>query len=141
LLNEVNRYDLKWRKILEINSKIYAFDLWIRNSIVWYDDTNNREKILELVVLNHLLALWYDVKVWNIWNLEIDFVAKKNNETKYIQVCYLLSNQKIIDREFWNLLKIKDNYEKIVLSLDDFITSGYMWVKHYNLIEYICTLN
>jgi predicted AAA+ superfamily ATPase len=137
LFNDVERFDLKGKKILEINSKVYAFDLWIRNSIVWFNLFDDIEKFLELVVLNQLLSDWYNVKVWNFWDKEIDFVATKNNEIKYFQVCYLLSNQKVIDREFWNLLEIKDNYEKIVLSLDDFPNSNYKWVKWINILEWL----
>jgi predicted AAA+ superfamily ATPase len=68
---------------------------------------------------------------------EVDFVAKKGTEIKYIQVCYLLSSQMVIDREFGNLLEIQDNYEKIVLSLDDVIEGDYKGIKHYNLIEWL----
>lgn len=137
LFNDIERYDLKWKKILEINSKIYAFDLWIRNAIAWFSPVSDIEKLLELVVLNHLLADGYDVKVGNMQDKEIDFIAKKDNEIKYIQVCYLLSSKDVVDREFWNLLAIKDNYEKIVLSLDDFVNSDYKWIKHYNILDWI----
>jgi len=137
LFNEIERFDLKWKKILEVNSKIYSFDLGIRNSVVWFNLVQDIEKFLEQVVLNHLLLNWYNVKVGVFDNKEIDFIAEKNGEKKYIQVCYLLSSEKVIEREFWNLLKIDDNYEKIVLSLDDFPSSDYKWIKHYNLIDYI----
>jgi predicted AAA+ superfamily ATPase len=95
------------------------------------------EKFLELIVLNYLLVQWYEVQIGNLGEKEIDFIAKKNNEVKYIQVCYLLSGQHILEREFWNLLEIKDNYEKIVLSLDDSISEEYQGIKHYNLIEWL----
>jgi len=137
LFSEIERYDLKWKKILEVNSKIYSFDLWIRNSVVWFNLVWDIEKFLELVVLNFLLSNWYKVNIWVLDNKEIDFVANKNWKIIYIQVCYLLSDKKVIDREFWNLLEIKDNYEKIVLSLDELPLSDYKWIRHYNLIDFI----
>jgi len=137
LFNEVERYDLKWKKILEINSKIYPFDLGIRNSVVWFDIVWDIEKFLELVVLNHLLLNWYKVTVWVSDDKEIDFIANKGWEKLYIQVTYLFSSKKVIEREFWNLLEIPDNYEKIVLSLDDLPTSDYKWIKHYNILDYL----
>lgn len=137
LFNETERYDLKWKKILEVNSKIYSFDLWIRNSVVWFDLLSDIEKFLELVILNHFLSNWYNVNVWILWDKEIDFVVEKKWIKKYIQVTYILSEQKVIDREFWNLLKIKDNYEKIVLSFDDFMWVNYEWIKHYNIIDFL----
>lgn len=44
--------------------------------------------------------------------MEIDFVAEKHGGRKYIQVCYSLGSEAAIEREFGNLEKIKDNYEK-----------------------------
>ena len=48
-------------------------------------------------------------------------MAEKNGIKKYLQVTYLLSTEEVKSREFGNLLSIPDNYEKIVLSMDDFI--------------------
>ena len=50
---------------------------------------------------------------------EIDFVVEKDGDKKYLQVTYLLSEE-AQKREFKNLIEIPDNYEKIVLTLDDF---------------------
>ncbi|MDP2115181.1 MAG: ATP-binding protein, partial [Bacteroidota bacterium] len=63
-------------------------------------------------------------------NLEIDFVAQKPEKTIYVQVCYILSEQKTIEREFGNLLLIKDNHQKIVVSLDDVKFSDYEGITH-----------
>jgi len=62
--------------------------------------------------------------------VEIDFVAQKPEKTMYLQVCYILNETKTIEREFGNLLLIKDNHEKIVVSLDDFKFSDYEGIKH-----------
>jgi len=48
-----------------------------------------------------------------------------------------LADETTRQREFGNLLEIKDNYEKIVLSMDDFISGDYLGIKHYNLIDYL----
>jgi predicted AAA+ superfamily ATPase len=71
-----------------------------------------------------------------MWELEIDFIAQKGKEKKYIQVAYIISDNEVFNREFWNLEKIKDNYEKIVLSLDD-ILIDYKWIKHINIWDYV----
>lgn len=55
-----------------------------------------------------------------IFNKEVDSVCTRNSEKIYIQVCYLLANEETIERKFGCLLKIPDNYEKIVLSMDEF---------------------
>ena len=117
IIRKVKRYDVKGKRMFEIGEKYYFEDLGIRNSIVGYR-TTEVHKYLENVVFNHLKANGYNVKVGQIGSKEIDFVAEKNNEKKYIQVCYLLDSEKTIAREFGNLNEIKDNFEKIVLSLD-----------------------
>jgi len=85
---------------------------------------------LENYVFTQLKRMGYKVSVGILNNLEIDFVAQKSEKTIYVQVCYLLSSQKVIDREFGNLLLIKDNHEKFVVSLDDLEFSNYEGIKH-----------
>ena len=68
---------------------------------------------------------------------EIDFIAEKNNKKAYFQVTYLLSSKKVIDREFGNLLKIKDNYLKYVISMDEYASGDFKGIKHLNLIDFL----
>lgn len=137
LINKVKRKEISWKKIFDINDKFYFSDLWIRNILVWWYRQTDIPNILENVVYLYFKSLGYSIYIWNIRTKEIDFIVEKNNDIKYIQVAYLLTDQATIDREFGNLLEIKDNYEKIVLSLDDFVSGDYKGIKHYNLIEYI----
>ncbi|MDR3169528.1 MAG: ATP-binding protein [Candidatus Peribacteria bacterium] len=69
--------------------------------------------------------------------MEIDFVAEKDNEKLYVQVCYLLATPDVVQREFGNLEKIKDNYKKIVVSLDTVFGNTYNGIQHLNLIEWL----
>jgi predicted AAA+ superfamily ATPase len=127
---------LKWKKVLEYNSKYYWTDVWLRN-IFGYDYSKDIANILENIVYNKLRQDAYQVYVWaNRW-LEIDFVAEKNWERIYIQVCYLLATPEVVDREFWNLEKIKDNYRKIVLSLDNVFWNTHNWIEHLNIIDWL----
>jgi len=135
IIHWVFRYDLKWKKILEWEKKYYLNDLAYNNffnssyDIWWW-------KKLENIVYNHLRQNWYKVYIWNIWDLEIDFVAEKWKEILYIQVAYLITDEDVFQREFWNLEKIKDNYTKIVLSLDDILTP-YNWILHQNIWKFL----
>jgi len=137
LINKVKRQEVIWKKIFEINDKFYFSDLWIRNTILWWYKQVDIAKILENIVFLHFKSLGYSIFVWKNKDKEIDFIVEKWNDKKYIQVTYLMINDETKQREFGNLLEIKDNYEKIVLSLDDFILWDYLWIKHYNLIDYI----
>ena len=66
---------------------------------------------------------------------EIDFIATKNGITKYFQVCYLLSDESVTQREFLPLQKLKDNREKYVLSLDDFSWGNTDGIKHLSILQ------
>ena len=135
IINEVSRYDIKWKKILEYVWKYYFSDVWIKNSYSFIF-AKDIWKILENLVYLKLLWEWYKIFVWeNNWN-EVDFVAEKNWEKIYIQVCYLLSWENVIKREFWNLLKIKDNYRKIVISMDESFWNTYDGVENINIIDF-----
>lgn len=137
LINKVKRQEVVGKKIFEINEKYYFSDIWLRNFILWWYKHSDIWKILENIVFLHFKSLGYSVFVWKNGNKEIDFIVEKWRDKKYIQVAYLLENEQTRQREFWNLLEIKDNYQKIVLSLDEFVEWDFLWIEHYNIIDYI----
>lgn len=136
LFYEIEKYDLKGKKILEGISKFYVNDLWIRHAIVWYAK-KDIEKLLENIVYLHLKINNFDIYVGKFYDKEIDFVAERNWEKLYIQVAYLIPNEKVINREIWNLLKIKDWRYKIVLSLDKIYKGKFEWIEIKNLIDWL----
>ena len=91
---------------------------------------------LENIVYNELLSRGYDVKVGNLENGEIDFVATRYEEKIYIQVAYILADEKVEEREFGAYRKIEDNYPKYVLTMDkfDFSRDG---IIHKNVIDWL----
>jgi len=68
---------------------------------------------------------------------EIDFVAKKDDKTVYIQVAYLISDEKTHNREFGNLLKIHDSYPKMVISMDELIGNNYKGIEHWSVRKFL----
>ncbi len=134
LINNCEKFDLAWKKVLKYNSKYYFNDLGIRNSI-YYNFNFDIWKLLENFVFNILIRNWYNVYVWEKKWLEIDFIAEKNWTKKYFQVAYLISSKEVYNREFWNLKQIKDNFDKIVLSLDDVSFNDKDWIKHFNIMN------
>lgn len=137
LINKVRRQEVIGKKIFEINDKFYFSDIGMRNTISWWYAQTDIAKILENIVFLHFKSLGYKTHIGKNKDKEIDFIVEKLGDIKYIQVSYLMIDESTREREFWNLLAIPDNYEKIVLSMDDFIQWNYKWVKHYNLIDYI----
>lgn len=119
LIHQVKRYDIEGKRIFEIGEKYYFENLGIRNAL-WGYRVQDLGKIMENVVYNHLIAYSYKVKVGVLGSAEIDFIAEKKGEKLYIQVALSLLEEKTITREFGNLLKIKDNYTKMVVTMDEF---------------------
>ena len=134
-INKVSRCDVVGKKIFEINEKYYFEDIGMRNSIISFKQ-RDIEKILENIIYNHLKFRGYTVYVGKYNNLEIDFMAEKSGQIIYVQVAYLLKDPKTIDREFGNLLKIKDNYRKIVVSMDEYAQGNIKGVEHLNIIDF-----
>ncbi len=129
ILHKTERFNMRGKQILGGECKYYLNDLAFKNYLFGFlpSDMGNN---LENYVFNHLKRSGYKVTVGVLNNLEIDFVAEKPDKTIYVQVCYLLTSPKVIEREFGNLLLIKDNHEKIVVSLDDVKFSDYEGIKH-----------
>ncbi len=136
LLREVPRYDIVGKRIFEIGEKYYFENLGIRNAL-WGYRLEDKSKILENVVYNHLQFLGYSTKVGVLGSEEIDFVCEKNGERIYIQVAVTLDEQKTIDREFGNLLKIKDNYPKFVITRNGFEGNSYKGIPALSLIDFL----
>lgn len=136
IIREVNRADVKGKKIFEINEKYYWEDLGIRNSLVGYKATEIGQ-MLENLVFSHLSRLGFVIHVGQLGNKEIDFVAEKEGRKIYIQVAYLIGDDVTKEREFGNLLEIEDNYQKIVVSMDKMIGSDYKGIKHYQIIDFL----
>lgn len=136
LIHKAQRMDIVGKKIFEIGEKFYFEDLGLRNTVFEYKQADVG-KLLENAVYNHLLYNDYDVKIGQVGANEVDFVAKRKGEVIYMQVCYLLQEQKTIEREFGNLEKIKDNYPKLVVSMDEFRGNTYKGIHHLHVRDFL----
>ena len=134
-INKVERIDIIGKKRFEINDKYFFTDLGLMHSIIPFTGAQIGS-VFENLVYNQLIYEDYKVYIGKHQDREIDFVAQKGNITKYIQVAYQLPDEKAREREFGNLLKIEDNYEKIVVSADEF-TTDYKGIKHIHIREFL----
>lgn len=139
MINRVYRYDVHGKETLKTLNKFYASDLGIKKI-----KTNNKEVnysiSLENIVYNELITRGYEVYIGKTKKGEVDFVATKDKEFKYIQVCFHLNTEETIEREFGAYNCINDNYPKYVISLDkqDFSRNG---IKHMNIIDFLMSDN
>lgn len=134
-INKVERMDIIGKKRFEINDKYFFTDVGLKHSIIPYTGAQIGN-VFENLVYNQLIYEDYKVYIGKHQDREIDFVAQKGNETKYIQVAYQLPDEKVREREFGNLLKIEDNYEKIVVSADEF-TTDFKGIKHIHIRDFL----
>ena len=135
LIHRVERYDLIGKRVFEIGEKYYFENMGIRNIVVGYRITD-KAKILENLVYNHLLYKGYDIKVGYYGDKEIDFIGEKNGEKLYIQVALKIDGD-TAEREFGNLLKIQDNYPKIVVTEDTFSGNSYKGIRHCPIRQFL----
>ncbi|MEA1962885.1 MAG: ATP-binding protein [Patescibacteria group bacterium] len=134
LIYEAECFDMKGKTILSGSKKYYLNDLSFRNYLSSSFDYG-LGRHLENIVYLHYRSLGYKIYVGRIGKAEIDFIIEKEKEKKYIQVAYSLSNKKVIEREFGNLEKIRDAYEKTVISMDDVSLGNKNGIKHLQAWE------
>ncbi len=112
LFYRTKQYDIRGREYLRTNGKYFIVDTGLRRNAVGRKDGNYSNR-LENIVYIELLRRGYTVDVGKLDTKEIDFVARRLDETLYVQVTYELPNN---SHETDNLLHIKDNYKKIVVT-------------------------
>lgn len=136
MMHKVRRYDIKGKRLLEYSEKYYPADPGLRFGIAGYSDSDI-SGILENLVFLELIRRGYTVYVGQSGALEVDFVAEKQEEKIYIQVAYLMNDEKTIEREFGNLMQISDNFPKMVLSLDDFWPRNREGILRRNILDFL----
>ncbi len=136
LLYPAERFDIAGKQILTGNKKYYMADLGIRNHIL------PRKKYdlgfsIENVVFFELLRRGYKVAVGKYQNTEVDFVVEKQGAFTYIQVTAEMTTKDTFDREMKPLYAIRDNYEKIVLTLDKLTLGNYDGIRVIHVLDWL----
>ena len=137
IVNQCCRWDIKGKKYFELGEKYYFEDLGIRNRMVGFRP-GDMGALIENAVYNHLIIQGYSVKTGQLSKgNEIDFIAEKCGEVKYLQVSLTVNQESTREREFGNLEKISDNYEKIVVTLNDRFPNTCNGIKTVTLLEFL----
>jgi predicted AAA+ superfamily ATPase len=137
IINQAERYDLVGKKILTSGGKMYYEDFGLRNAIVGGFKMTDIQKIMENAVYMHLVRQNCKVSIGQLRTLEIDFIAEKDGQKIYIQVAYKLILSETIDREFGNLLQIKDNFPKMVVTMDELSGNDYQGIRHIHILDFL----
>ena len=133
---KADRRDIKNKSILKTLGKYYIADTGIRNIITGFRNIDEGH-LLENVVYLELLRRDYKVNIGKTLNGEVDFIAENMNEIKYYQVTQSLLNKEVREREINSLEKIKDNYEKLIITMDKTINKDYNGIKIINIIDFL----
>lgn len=134
--NRVDRYDIKGKRLLELHEKYYLGDIGLRHALLGFRDAD-LGGVLENVVFLELKRRGYRVAIGKLGNREIDFIAEKESRRLYFQVAYLLHSPDTIEREFFPLGEIKDNYPKVVLSMDTIFGNDFDGIQRINIVDFL----
>jgi len=135
LVSKVKRWDIKGKRILETQEKYYFEDFGLKNAVMGYNE-KNISGLLENIIFLELRRRGYEVFIGQGTNCEVDFIARRRDETEYFQVAYLLASPETMEREFKPLLNIRDNFPKYVLSMDEF-NFGQQGIIHRNIRDWL----
>ncbi len=133
---EIKRFDIKGKEYLRTLGKYYIVDIGLRNYLLGFRNRDSGHAI-ENIVYFELLRRGYDVAIGKIDNAEVDFIATSAEDKRYIQVTESMQSEDVRKRELAPLQKIRDNYEKIVLSLEPGLDVSYDGIKSEGLIDWL----
>lgn len=137
-IHKAVRIDISGLKTFEIGEKYYFEDPGIRNALWGQSQRMDLHQLMENVVFMHLKQKGYKVFIGNHGNREIDFIGEKDGYRVYVQVCLRLGSKSTMNREFGNLIMVKDNYPKYVVTLNDpLVGDNYKGITQTNLHDFL----
>ena len=136
IIYRCHRFDIKGKAFLKTQEKFFIADPALKYSVLGYNP-NGIATMIENIIFIELSARGYTVHVGKLDDFEIDFIATKPNHKIYIQVTYSINSPVTEEREYNNLLKIKDNYPKFVLRMDDFAKSNYEGIYTMHIADFL----
>ncbi len=129
LVHKVERYNIRGKETISGNCKYYLNDLSYYNYL-YRGYGYGLGYLLENAVYLSLKRLGFLIYVGSIKDSEVDFVAIKGDKKLYIQVALQLTENQTEEREYRSLKLIDDNFEKYVVTLDDYKVPTNEGIKH-----------
>ena len=130
------RFDIVGKQLLKASRKMYIVDLGLRNYILPRKNYDLGFS-LENLVYFELLRRGYKVTTGKAGNAEVDFVAQKQGAYQYFQVTADMTAQETFEREIRPLEKIRDNYEKVILTMDRLTPGNYNGIQVWYLVDWL----
>lgn len=136
IVYSAKRYNIKGKEYLKSLEKYYVSDVGLRNFMLG-KKAMDVGHVLENIIYLELLRRHYDVYVGKIDDTEVDFVAQNQDGNTYIQVAATVRDEETLKRELRPLKAIKDNYPKMILTLDDDPIGDYDGIIRKNALEWL----
>lgn len=136
IIHRCSRYDVQGKELLKTQEKFYLADAAFRYCVLGYSP-DSTAAMLENIVYLELRRRGYDVYVGKLGNMEIDFIAVRQENKLYIQVTQQIGSSETEQREYGRLLDIRDNYPKYVLRTDAFAAGNYQGIKTMHIADFL----
>lgn len=133
MVASADRYDVKGKKYISTTKKYYFSDVGIRNARLNFRQMEESHA-MENVIYNELKVRGYSVDIGIVETfekvsdvsrqrkqLEIDFVCNLGSKRYYIQSTLTLEPQEKFEQEKKSLLKVDDNFKKIIITKDNIL--------------------
>ncbi len=136
IVYKASRYNIKGKEYLKSLEKYYVSDIGLRNFMLG-KKAMDVDHILENIVYLELIRRGYEVYVGKVDDMEIDFVAQNTQGNTYIQVSASVRDENTLARELKPLKAVRDNYPKILLTLDDDPDGDYDGIIRKNALDWL----
>ncbi len=139
-VHRVQRSEIHGLRLFEMGEKYYFEDLGLRNVLRRQSRNADAGKLVENAVYLHLIQSGFDVHIGQDDGREIDFVCERAGRRIYVQASYVIGDAATAQREFGNLLRIRDNHPKYVVTMDQFIADpAPEGILHLRLNDFLLT--
>ncbi len=134
IIYRCNRYDIQGKEVLKTQEKYYLSDISLKYSQLGYSP-KAVSSVLENLVYLELRRRGYSVFIGKLADKEIDFIATRQDEKVYVQICRTLPEDS--DRELDNLKLIRDNYPKYVVTMDSSVCGNEDGIKIVHIKDFL----
>lgn len=133
---EAKRFNVKGKQLLKTLDKYYLVDIGLRRMLLG-SKAIDAGRVLENIVFLELLRRKKKVYIGKVDDLEVDFVAVDQNEITYYQVAATVRDESTLSRELASLQKIKDQYPKYIITLDNDPIINHNGIKQIYAIDWL----
>ena len=108
----------------------------MRNAVMG-DEGSSYESMIETALCLELLARGFKLYVGKNNQSQIDFMGVKGDDRTYLNCCATVNDRDTAKKKFGSLVRIRDNYFKMVLSADSETRINKGGIINYPITEFL----